>query len=74
MVKIRQLEYLVSIVDTSSFGQAALATNASQPTLSQQMRVLEEELGVRLLERRSGGVVPTPVGRAVVERARTILR
>lgn len=74
MVKIRQLEYLVSIVDTASFGQAALVTNASQPTLSQQIRVLEEELGTRLLERGAGGVIPTPVGRAVVDHARRILR
>jgi LysR family hydrogen peroxide-inducible transcriptional activator len=74
MVKLRQLEYLVAIADTGSFGQAAIVTNTSQPTLSQQIRVLEDELGVQLLERRSGGAIATPVGRSVIDRARSILR
>lgn len=74
MVKLRQLEYLVAIADAHSFGQAAVSANVSQPTLSQQIRVLEDELGVTLVERRANGAIPTPIGRAIIDRARAILR
>ncbi len=51
MLTLRQLEYLVTIADTGSFALAARVANVSQPTLSQQVRTLEERLGARLLER-----------------------
>lgn len=73
-MKIRQLEYLVAIADTQSFAKAALLLNVSQPTLSQQVRTLEDHLGLPLLERSPNGVWPTPAGREVIDRARTILR
>lgn len=73
-MKFRQLEYLVSVADTQSFAKAASLLNVSQPTLSQQIRALEQQMGVPLLERSSSGVWPTPAGREVVERARLILR
>ncbi|WP_081987827.1 LysR family transcriptional regulator [Sphingomonas sp. 37zxx] len=73
-MKIRQLEYLVTIADTGSFAKAAATLNVSQPTLSQQIRTLEAYFGVPLLERSSNGAWPTPPGREIVERARTILR
>lgn len=73
-MKIRQLEYLVAIADTQSFAKAAALLNVSQPTLSQQIRTLEDHLGLPLLERSPSGVLPTPAGRDIIERARAILR
>lgn len=73
MPTLRQLEYLVAIADLQHFGRAADACHVAQPTLSQQVRALEERLGVILVERRSSGVDLTPVGREVAARARRIM-
>src|SRR4051812_20891084 len=73
MPTLRQLEYLVTIADTRSFVEAARLTHVSQPTLSQQVRALEDRLGVKLLERSTTGAVLTPVGRSIVARARRML-
>ena len=73
MPTLRQLEYLVTIADTGSFALAARVANVSQPTLSQQVRTLEERLGARLLERSAAGAVLTPVGRSIVATARRML-
>ncbi|GAB0112805.1 hydrogen peroxide-inducible genes activator [Acidisoma sp. C75] len=54
------LRYLLAIVDTGSFGRAAALCRVSQPTLSVQVRKLEETLGVTLLERHTRMVIPTP--------------
>ena len=73
MLSLRQLEYLVTIADTGSFALAARVANVSQPTLSQQVRTLEERLGARLLERSATGAILTPVGRSIVATARRML-
>ena len=73
MPTLRQLEYLVTIADTGSFAVAARVANVSQPTLSQQVRALEERLGARLLERSATGAIVTPLGRSVVATARRML-
>lgn len=73
MPTLRQLEYLVTIADTQSFVEAARLTNVSQPTLSQQVKALEDRLGVRLLERGTSGALLTPVGRSIVAKARRML-
>jgi LysR family hydrogen peroxide-inducible transcriptional activator len=73
MPTLRQLEYLVAIADLGHFGRAAAACHVSQPTLSQQLRTLEERLGVSLVERGLGGAELTPIGREVAERARRLL-
>jgi LysR family transcriptional regulator, hydrogen peroxide-inducible genes activator len=73
MPSLRQLEYLVAIADLRNFRRAAQACNVSQPTLSQQLRALEDRLGVDLVERRLAGAELTPVGRDVAERARHVL-
>ncbi|PAV70151.1 hypothetical protein WR25_21421 [Diploscapter pachys] len=73
MPTLRQLEYLVTIADTQSFVEAARLTNVSQPTLSQQVKALEDRLGIKLLERNTGGAVLTPVGRSIVAKARRML-
>lgn len=73
MPTFRQLEYLVSLADLKHFGRAAQASHVSQPTLSQQLRSLEERLGVKLVERGLGGVELTPIGREIADRARLLL-
>jgi LysR family hydrogen peroxide-inducible transcriptional activator len=71
---IRQLEYLVAIADTLNFRRAAERTNTTQPTLSEQLKALEERLGAQLVERDRSRVLLTPIGVQVVEVARRILR
>ncbi|MGP1274949.1 MAG: LysR substrate-binding domain-containing protein [Caulobacterales bacterium] len=71
---LRQLQYLVAIADHGRFALAATDVGASQPTLSEQISLLEAELGARLLERGRHGALLTPLGQIVTERARIILR
>ena len=73
MPTLRQFEYLVAIEDHGHFGRAAAALHVSQPTLSQQLKQLEERLGAVLVDRGSGGVALTPIGRDVVGKVRAIL-
>lgn len=69
-MNLRTLQYLVALDETRHFGQAAQRCYVSQPTLSAQLKKLEEELGVDLVERRHKNVMLTPVGERVVQRAR----
>jgi len=71
---LRDLEYLVALAETRHFGRAAERCHVSQPTLSAQIRKLEDSLGVALVERRPRKVALTVAGEAVVERARRMLR
>jgi len=73
-MNLRDLGYLVALADHRHFSRAAAASFVSQPTLSMQIRKLEEELGVALVERSPRRVLLTDAGRTVAERARTILR
>lgn len=73
MPTLRQFEYLVAVSDLKHFGKAAASVNISQPTLSQQIRVLEERLGVKLVERNETPVSLTPIGREIASRAREII-
>jgi LysR family hydrogen peroxide-inducible transcriptional activator len=72
-MNLRDLQYLVSLADHKHFGRAAAASFVSQPTLSTQIRKLEDELGVTLVERAPRKVMLTPVGHDIAERARRIL-
>jgi len=73
MLSFRQLQYLVSVADLQHFRRAAIQLNVSQPTLSLQLQKLEDQLGVKLVERGHGPVRPTPIGREIVSRARKLL-
>jgi len=73
-MNLRDLQYLVALAETRHFGRAAQRCHVSQPTLSAQLKKLEEYLGVALIERRPRRVGLTPAGEAVVERARRMLR
>jgi len=73
-VNLRALQYLVKLAELQHFSRAAEACFVSQPTLSTQIRKLEEELGVQLVERAPRNVQLTPVGKEIAERARHVLR
>jgi len=73
MMNLRELEYLIAVDEERHFHKAAERCFVSQPTLSGQLKKLEQELGVLLVERNNRQVSMTEVGLAVVQRARTIL-
>ncbi|ENC6730818.1 MULTISPECIES: DNA-binding transcriptional regulator OxyR [Vibrio] len=73
-MNIRDLEYLVSLAEHKHFRKAAEACFVSQPTLSGQIRKLEEEIGTILLERSSRRVLFTDAGLQLVDQAKVILR
>lgn len=73
-MNIRDLEYLVALSEYKHFRRAADSCNVSQPTLSGQIRKLEDELGIILLERTSRKVLFTQSGMLLVEQARKVLR
>ncbi|MFP0197746.1 transcriptional regulator CynR [Pseudomonas sp. PHC1] len=70
---LRHLRYLLAVADHGGFTRAAEALHVSQPTLSQQIRQLEESLGVDLFDRSSRSVKPTDAGQAYIECARRVL-
>src|ERR1700691_6699061 len=69
-MNLKDLKYLVALADTGHFGKAAERTFVSQPTLSAQLKKLEEYLGVKLVERQPKNVQLTEIGKQVVQRAR----
>ncbi len=71
---LRQLKYFREIADTGSINEAARRLNMSQPPLSYQLRLLEEELNVSLFERSSQGVRMTEAGKLLYSRAGELLR
>lgn len=72
-IKLKDLRYLVAVADTGHFGKAAERCFVSQPTLSAQLKKLEDYLGVPLIERQPRGALLTPAGSEIVERARRII-
>jgi LysR family hydrogen peroxide-inducible transcriptional activator len=73
-LKLKDLRYLVAVADERHFGRAAAKCFVSQPTLSAQLRKLEESLGVQLVERRPRQVTLTEAGAEIAERARSMLQ
>ncbi|HEY4330953.1 MAG TPA: LysR substrate-binding domain-containing protein [Ilumatobacteraceae bacterium] len=71
---VQQLVYLVAVAEHGHFGRAADACFVSQPALSTQIRELERRIGATLIERSPRGLLLTPVGAEVVDRARAIVR
>ncbi len=71
---LRQIEYFVAVAEFGAFGAAANALAVSQPSLSKQLASMEEELGIVLFERTSRRVTLTPIGKKMLQRARTILQ
>jgi LysR family transcriptional regulator, nitrogen assimilation regulatory protein len=71
---LRQLKYFVQIAETGNFSRAAEILRIAQPSLSQQIKSLEEELGVPLFVRHARGVTVTGQGQQLYEHARRILQ
>ena len=74
MPTLQQLRYLVAVSETLHFRRAAELTHVTQPTLSGQLRELEEKLGVQLVERSRARVILTPIGTEIAARAKGVLR
>jgi LysR family hydrogen peroxide-inducible transcriptional activator len=72
-IKLKDLRYLVALADTRHFGRAAEKCFVSQPTLSAQLKKLEDYLGVQLIERQPKNVSLTEAGEQIVARARRML-
>jgi DNA-binding transcriptional LysR family regulator len=71
---IKKLDVFCKVVELKSFTKAAEAAQLSQPTVSEHLRNLEEELGVKLVDRLGREVEPTPVGRLLYSHAVRLLR
>jgi LysR family hydrogen peroxide-inducible transcriptional activator len=72
-MNLRDIKYILAVAETRHFGRAAERCFVSQPTLSGQIKKLEEELGVTIFERTNRSVEVTPIGNAVLEHARLLL-
>jgi LysR family hydrogen peroxide-inducible transcriptional activator len=73
-ISLIQLEYLVALDQHRHFVNAAKASFVTQPTLSMQIKKLEEELGVLLFDRSKQPIIPTDAGKLIIEQAKKILR
>ncbi len=73
LVTVRELQYLVELARLGNFHRAAEVCGVSQPTLSTQIRKLEEKLGIILVERSTRHAILTPVGIEIVQRAQEVL-
>src|SRR5260370_31315190 len=73
-MELHQLRYFCAIAETGNFSRAAQQSHVSQPSLSQQIRKLEDELGARLFDRLGRTVRLTELGRVFLPRARAVLR
>ncbi|WP_141726215.1 LysR family transcriptional regulator, partial [Actinacidiphila rubida] len=72
-MQFQQLAYFVAVADARHFTRAAEAVHVSQPSLSQQIRTLENELGAPLFSRARGNITLTDAGEALLPLARRIL-
>ena len=72
-LKLKDLRYLVAVAELRHFGRAAARCFVSQPTLSAQLKKLEQALGVQLIERAPNNVSLTEAGEQIVARARRII-
>ncbi|WP_293394171.1 LysR family transcriptional regulator [Nevskia sp.] len=70
---LRQLKYFIAVAEERSFSRAALRLHVSQPPLSTQLKALEDELGVRLLDRTNRGVSLTAAGQVFFDEMRAVL-
>ena len=73
-MNLRDLQYLIAVADLRNFSQAANQCCVSQPTLSNQIRKLEDTLGITVFERSNKRVMPTETGEQIIALARRILR
>lgn len=72
-MNLRDLKYIIAVAETCHFGKASERCFVSQPTLSGQIKKLEEELGVTIFERTKRSVELTPTGAEIVDHARKVI-
>jgi LysR family hydrogen peroxide-inducible transcriptional activator len=72
-MNLRDFEYVLAVAEHRHFGRAAEACHVSQPTLSGQIRKLEDHLGIAIFERTKRSVRTTPVGERIIEAAKRLL-
>ncbi len=70
---LQQLRYLLALDDHRHFGKAAKACYVAQPTLTAQLKKLEDSLGIQLIDRKASPISPTPVGAKMIAQARVIM-
>lgn len=73
-MNIQQLEYIIAVDNFRHFVQAAEHCNVTQPTLSMMIRKLEDELNVKIFDRTKQPIIPTAIGRQIIDQSRIILR
>lgn len=71
---LQQLEYVMAVYRFRHFAKAADSCNVTQPTLSSMIQKLEDELGVKIFDRKSQPIAPTPAGKLIVEQAWKVLQ
>ena len=74
IMTLQQLEYIMAVYRHKHFAKAAEACNVTQPTLSSMIQKLEEELGVKIFDRKRQPVLPTPIGQNVIDQGWEILQ
>ena len=72
-IDLRQMRHALALTEHGSFARAAVALRLSQPALSRSIQTLEQQAGTALFLRTSAGVVPTDVGRVLIQRARQVV-
>ena len=72
-MKLRQLQFFIAVAEELSFSRAAIKLHVAQPSLSTQIKLLEEEVGAQLFERDKRHVSLTPAGRRFQQRAMSVL-
>jgi len=72
-MNIQQLEYILAVDNFRHFAKAAEYCHVTQPTLSMMIQKLEDELSIKIFDRSTQPVTPTPTGRKVIEQARLVL-
>lgn len=74
MITLTQLEYIVAVDTYRHFGKAAEACFITQPTLSMQIKKLEEDLEIIIFDRSKQPLIPTDVGQRIIEQARAVIK
>lgn len=73
MITLIQLEYIIAVDKYRNFARASEASFVTQPTLSMQIKKLEDDLGIKIFDRSKKPVIPTEIGRLVIDQARVVV-